>query len=538
LDQPGVWLATLPATAQQRRRTFAAVAVLFAALFAVAPFAKVPLPEGDGFIPFVQAVIVVTDLTTAVLLFTQFSLLRARALLALANIYLFTALIVFVHTLTFPRAFAPQGLLVVSQQTTGWLFLIWHFSFSAGVIAYVLLNDNAGVTSSIGSSPRAVISGSIVGVTALVCAILWFLTAADRLIPLLFIDRLTYSPAVFYIGVFNTVVAGIALVLLLIRKGSMLDQWLTVSVGAMATQVAMTTFFSGGRFDLGWYSFRIFGVVSSTAVLLGLLSESTRLYAKLSIALRTLQRERENKLMSVEAVVAALAHEVRQPLTGMTANAAAGTRFLDRASPDIVTAKTLFDQIKGAADRANEVFENVLRLFRGGRQDHQPLDINVLALEAVQLLRTELDDNNIVAHTMLESELPTIQGNRGQLREVILNLAQNSIEAMATTTKQRVISIVSASHTPDSISISLQDTGPGIDPHTLASIFDPFVTTKPKGTGLGLAICRMIIDQHGGKLSATSDTHFGGARFEITLPTKIAEPFVPGTAMAQSARRE
>jgi two-component system sensor histidine kinase AtoS len=97
---------------------------------------------------------------------------------------------------------------------------------------------------------------------------------------------------------------------------------------------------------------------------------------------------------------------------------------------------------------------------------------------------------------------------------------------------------VSASHTPDSISISFQDTGPGIDPHTLASIFDPFVTTKAKGTGLGLAISRMIIDQHGGKLLATSDTHFGGARFEITLPTKIAEPSVPGTAMAQSARRE
>ena len=111
------------------------------------------------------------------------------------------------------------------------------------------------------------------------------------------------------------------------------------------------------------------------------------------------------------------------------------------------------------------------------------MDINVLALEAVQLLRKELDDHNIVAHTMLASELPTIQGNRGQLREVILNLVQNSIEAMATTTRQRVISVVTARHDSDSISISLQDTGPGIDPDKLASIFDPFVTTKAKGTG-------------------------------------------------------
>ena len=88
------------------------------------------------------------------------------------------------------------------------------------------------------------------------------------------------------------------------------------------------------------------------------------------------------------------------------------------------------------------MFENFLSLFRGGKQEHQPVDMNALALEAIQLLRKELDDHNIVAHTMLASELPAIQGNRGQLREVILNLIQNSIEAMATTTRQRVISVV------------------------------------------------------------------------------------------------
>jgi len=214
----------------------------------------------------------------------------------------------------------------------------------------------------------------------------------------------------------------------------------------------------------------------------------------------------------------------------MSSRAAAGYRFLDREPPDIATAKRLFNQIKDAAFRANEVFESFLSLFRGGRQESQPVDINVLALEAIQLLRKELDDYNIVAHTMLESELPAIQGNRGQLREVILNLVQNSIEAMATTTKQRIISVVTARHDPHSISISLRDTGPGIDPNKLTSIFDPFVTTKAKGTGLGLSICKMIIEQHGGKLSASSDTQYGGARFEVTLPTEIAEPSAPVAA--------
>jgi signal transduction histidine kinase len=153
------------------------------------------------------------------------------------------------------------------------------------------------------------------------------------------------------------------------------------------------------------------------------------------------------------------------------------------------------------------------------------------------LLRKELDDHNVIAHTML-AELPTIQGNRGQLLEVILNLLQNSIEAMATTTRQRVISIVTIARDSGSVSLSLQDTGPGIDPDKLASIFDPFVTTKAKGTGLGLAICKMIIEQHGGKLSAASDTLQFGARFELTLPTKIAEPSAPTTATEQSPPRE
>src|SRR5262249_60186902 len=112
---------------------------------------------------------------------------------------------------------------------------------------------------------------------ALVCGILWFLTAADRLLPPLFLDRLTFSPLVFHTGAFDTLVCGVALVLLLVRGGSVLDQWLTISVAATTAEMAMVTFFSGGRFDLGWYSVRIFGVVSSTAGLLGRITQNPQL---------------------------------------------------------------------------------------------------------------------------------------------------------------------------------------------------------------------------------------------------------------------
>jgi len=105
---------------------------------------------------------------------------------------------------------------------------------------------------------------------------------------------------------------------------------------------------------------------------------------------------------------------------------------------------------------------------------------------------------------------------------------------MATITRQQVISLETSHHGSDSISISLQDTGPGIDPNKLTSIFDPFVTTKANGTGLGLAICKMIIEHHGGKLSAASDMH-DGARFEVTLPTNIPAALAPHAGSANDS---
>jgi signal transduction histidine kinase len=220
--------------------------------------------------------------------------------------------------------------------------------------------------------------------------------------------------------------------------------------------------------------------------------------------------------------VASMAHEVRQPLTAITMNAAAGRRFLNQTPPEIDTARKLFEGTMDAALRANEVFEGFRNLFGRGEQVHQAVDMNLVALEAIQLVRRELDDHDITTRTELTTELPIVWGHTGQLREVILNLVQNAIEAIATTTNRpRVISLVTTRCGSDLIAISIQDTGPGIHPQKVTTIFDPFVSTKAKGTGLGLAICKMIVERHGGDLLAASDAD-SGARFEVTLPTKKA----------------
>jgi signal transduction histidine kinase len=120
----------------------------------------------------------------------------------------------------------------------------------------------------------------------------------------------------------------------------------------------------------------------------------------------------------------------------------------------------------------------------------------------------------------LTSGLPLVMGHRGQLQEVILNLARNAIEAMdAIEDRIRVLQFKTGRDDGDAIAVAIQDTGAGIDPEKLDAIFDAFVTTKPKGMGLGLAICRMIIDRHNGQLTASSDGK-SWALFRFVLPIK------------------
>ena len=519
-------VATLPPTPRHRRLAFAVVVVTLAAYGAVLPFSSTPLPRIDGFIPTVIAIIFVTDLVTAVLLFGQLSASGSRALLMLASGYLFSSLMAIPYTLTFPGAFAPTGLLAAGPQSAAWLNISWRFGLAVATVGYAVLTSGKDTKNLIEPSPRPAISWSVAIVIIVVCTLASAVTAGHDFMPRA-LDGANILPLAYYANGMTALTNVLALLLLWSRGKSVLDLWLMVALCALIVETATVALLVPVRFSVGWYANRVIPLLVSKVVLIVLLSETVRLHARLSIANRNLQRERENKLTNAEAVVAAIAHEVRQPLSGITSQAAAGRRFLDRATPDVDAAKRLFERIQGSAFRASEVFESFLSLFRGSKQEQEPVDMNALALEAVQLLRKELDDSKITARAKLASELPVIPGNKGQLREVILNLVQNAIEAMAaTTSKSRVISIVTASRGADLIVISLEDTGPGIDPEQLASIFEPFVTTKAAGTGLGLAICKMIVEQHGGRLAAASGAD-GGARFEITLQTRMAAPSVP-----------
>ena len=242
------------------------------------------------------------------------------------------------------------------------------------------------------------------------------------------------------------------------------------------------------------------------------------LFAERRDANMMLQRERDNKLMSAQAIAGAIAHEVRQPLTGIVTNASAALRWLGQDPPNHDKLRGALNRIQSNSHRTSEVFDAMRSLFRKGEEGRERIDLNEIIVEVLESLRRELKDQEVETRCEL-TKLPSVDGHRGQLREAMFNLVRNAIEAMDPTTDQsRLLRVRTELRGPDAIAVTVEDSGLGIDPQKLESIFTAFLTTKSHGMGLGLAICRMIAEHHGGQLTASSDGK-SGALFQLVLPT-------------------
>ena len=518
--EPAIWLSAIPANSLQRRTTLAVLGVLLAAFVVAVPFASTPMPQSNGFIPVIQTIIIFADLITALLLFTQFSLVRSSAVLVLASGYLFSAMIVLAHTLTFPGAFAPEGLLGAGPQTAAWLGAIWHFGFPAAVLGYAWLKDRPFLKMASQISARAAIVLSALGVISLVCVVTWALTAGDKLLPPLMLDRNRFAPPVFYAAPFDAVVSAFAFLLLWLRQKYELDQWLMIAVFATLGEMAMLTFFSVNRFDLGWYSTRLFGVVASTVVLTALLIESTTLYARLVRTNYALKHERDVRPTTVEATTIAIAHELRQPLAAIAAWGAAGLNWMTRTPPALKELRECLDSVVSEGQRASEVIESVLRLSKTGTETRLTmLDVNGVIHETLRFIEHDLEEHGISLTTEYSHNLPQIRADRTQIQQLVINLVRNAVEAMRSCSPdKRSLRIVTGVAGNSDVSFYVQDSGPGITAENRSSIFDPFFSTKATGTGLGLSICRTIVERHGGKL-VLNESNSRGSIFEVSLPS-------------------
>jgi C4-dicarboxylate-specific signal transduction histidine kinase len=271
--------------------------------------------------------------------------------------------------------------------------------------------------------------------------------------------------------------------------------------------------------------------LSGSLVLFVLLYEITTLYAQLLRAVFAERREREARLMTGDAVAATIAHEIKQPLAGMTTNADAGLRWLDRALPEVDEAKAAFRQIAADGLRAGAVIESVRAIFKKNVRNRTLLDINDLVGEALALLGANLQKHRIAVQALPNEQLPHVTGDRIQLQQVLMNLVTNAIDSMASKDEPRVLSIKCGVEAGGSVKVSVADTGTGIGSQELERIFDPLFTTKSDGMGMGLSICRSIVEDHNGRLWVESNKP-AGAVLQFTLPTDSATSAASGQQQA------
>jgi signal transduction histidine kinase len=357
-------------------------------------------------------------------------------------------------------------------------------------------------------------------VVAGVCGLTWFSVAHDGLLPNLMVDNSRVSDVWRYVPASASVLCLAALALLWFRRRSVLDLWLMVALCVWLIETFLLAYLSAGRFSVGWWAGRIYGLMSASVVLLILLSETTALYARLARSISAERRIREARLTTMEVLSASIAHEVNQPLASMVTHADAGLRWLERKDPDLNEAKAALKSIVNDGHRAAKIIESVRMVFRKGTQDRVPLNINELIQEMLRHVQSEVRINRVSIQTQLDGTLPLVPGNPVQLSQVVLNLVTNAVDAMSSVTgRARVLRIRSKLHESESIVVSVEDAGTGLNPEHKDKIFEPFFTTKPHGLGMGLMICQSIIEAHGGRLWMMNNASHG-ATFHFTLPAE------------------
>jgi signal transduction histidine kinase len=368
------------------------------------------------------------------------------------------------------------------------------------VIAYALLNDADPTKGLWQGSAGAAILSSVAMTAAVVCAATFLVTAGDAYLPRTMLDPVRFSTLRLYIAGYQVLLSIAALIVLWVRRRSVLDLWLMVVMCAYAIEICLIAFPVPVRFSVGWYVGRVFGLVSGSLVLFVLLYETTTLYAQLLRSDRAQRREREARLLTGHAVAATIAHEVNQPLAGMVTHAEAGFRWLDRARPDVDEARTALQQIVADGHRAAAVIGSIRASFKKEVPNRASLEINGVIGEALVLMRDDLQRHRILVQAEPNPQLPRVRGDRIQLQQVLLNLIANAIESMAAKGGTRVLCVRSVVNDGGGVMVSVADTGTGIGAKELERIFNPLFTTKSDGMGMGLSICRSIIEAHDGRL--------------------------------------
>jgi len=226
-------------------------------------------------------------------------------------------------------------------------------------------------------------------------------------------------------------------------------------------------------------------------------------------------------------LTASIAHEVNQPLAAIATNGEAGLRWLRRPQPDLRELEGLTTRIVSEAQRAADVIARVRGMALRRAPEREILQLDEIVRESFLLLRHELQAKGVTVTHHPAAQRVDVSADRTQLQQIVVNLAVNAAQAMASHTDRRREIRVSTDAEEGYARFCIEDSGPGIAEDDHDRIFQSFFTTKHDGMGMGLAICRSIVESHGGSIRADNESVLGGARFSLLLPR--AEPAASST---------
>ena len=276
--------------------------------------------------------------------------------------------------------------------------------------------------------------------------------------------------------------------------------------------------------EVHWFAARGQPATDDSDTLSGVKMDITaRKTAELQVEADRATMSHMSRIATMGQLSAAIAHQLNQPLAAILGNAETARKMLGRKDSSPEELREIMDDIIAEDNRAAEVIRRLGALYKRGEIELSALDLNALVRETADLLRSELALRKVVPVLELADSLPSVQGNRIHLQQVLMNLVLNATDAMHAVDDPNLRTVIlRTSSDGEQARVCVVDRGTGIAPDDLPRTFDAFWTTKANGVGVGLAICKTIIDSHHGMLTAENNAE-GGATFCFTLPMSASD---------------
>jgi two-component sensor histidine kinase len=300
-DDLATSITAIPANARQRKVALGVFIFLVVIAAVNAPVSLIPLGPAHSFIPVVQAIMCTANLLTAVFLLVQYSLYPQHALLALAGGFVFSALFALLHTLAFPSAHSSAAQIGDKLSSPTWLFAFWQITFALSVIIYALSKGKPLNQS--GRSTRVEIGVTIACVVMVTGVLTWVATAGVGYLPPLHQTQVQRTPLALHVEAFVLLLNAMALAVLFVRRYTLLDQWLMVTLVAWLPHLVMGSLFISIRFSEGWYLARVFALFAGSSLLVVLLTETLLLHRRYEQHQRQLIAELDHRVKNVLAQV-------------------------------------------------------------------------------------------------------------------------------------------------------------------------------------------------------------------------------------------